>query len=335
MQQFKEFQDFSAAEVALWLAAQGLGHHIHQFLHLRVDGALLSRLAVEDLVGDLGLSGLHAKKVKKNIDFTQRLSADTALLNKKIETLSRENEGLLEQVAALEDALKVRNPTERAPLRPLEPSEDADGVPVEETAAETSPGDAVKEGAQLSPKELQASGQYCWPRFEHDDGHYRRVPPDWKFPSLPLQEMYTYWHCGDVEKEYPPMKFLERRDVIHISKRASTSLSEIRRVMTVIDDHAKSKGMQVTSIMTPEKAHWLFASGEDAIMDVVSAKTDTGRKRQLARLKHKTVLRYLIKKRRRLREEEPLVSDQVSGSVVPDPCETDRIRSGGEGHATP
>ena len=170
---------------------------------------------------------------------------------------------------------------------------------------------------------MEESGEHCWPQFEHDDGEYRRVPSDWKFPRLPLQPMYTYWHCGDVEKDYPPIKFLERKDIAHISKRAHISLCEIRRVMTLIDNRAKSKGMQVRSIMTPEEANSLFASGEDAIREIVSSVNNSGRKKKLARLKHSTVVNYLLKKRKRLREEEKLVPDQISGSVAPETCETE------------
>jgi len=313
MEQFKEFKYFSAAEVALWLAAQGLGTHIQKFLEEGVDGDLLSRLTVEDLTGDLGLSSLHAKKIRKNIEFTQNLSADTAILNKKIEALSRENEGLLEKVAALEDALKVK---------PLEELGEAE-VAIQEDVAVNLQGDTVEGEAQLSHKELQESKQYCLPQFLHDEGTYRRVPPGWKFPSLPLRPMYTYWHCGDVEKDYPPMKFLERKDIAHISKRAPQQLSEIKRVMTLIDNRAMSKGMQLKGIMTPDEANLLFARGEEAIMEIVSSETNTGRKRKFHRLKPRTIVSILFKKRRQLREEEKLVSDQVSDSVAPENCETE------------
>ena len=32
--------------------------------------------------------------------------------------------------------------------------------------------------------------------FKHGDGKYSRVPSSWTFPSLQLQNMYLYWHCG-------------------------------------------------------------------------------------------------------------------------------------------
>ena len=67
----------------------------------------------------------------------------------------------------------------------------------------------------------------CMREFKHGDGDYRRVPRTWIFPTLGLQPLYVYWHTGDEGKNFPPMKFLERRDVVHVGKRAQPALSEI------------------------------------------------------------------------------------------------------------
>jgi len=66
-------------------------------------------------------------------------------------------------------------------------------------------------------------------QYRHADGEYRRVPHTWKFPSLPLQNMYIYWHCGDEEGNIPPMKMFETRDVKFLqrgSKKLRNSLCD-------------------------------------------------------------------------------------------------------------
>ena len=133
--------------------------------------------------------------------------------------------------------------------------------------------------------------------FRHRDGDYRRVPRTWVFPTLGLQPLYVYWHTGDEEKNFRPMKFLERRDVVHIDKRAPPALSKIRRVMTLIDDRVKSKGMRIKPVMTPAEANSLYAHGEEAIIEIVSPKTKTGRTRTVSRVKYRTVVEYMCKKK--------------------------------------
>ena len=97
--------------------------------------------------------------------------------------------------------------------------------------------------------------------FKHGAGDYRQVPRTWIFPTLGLQPLYVYWHTGDEEKNYPPMKFLEKRDVIHLGKRANVTLCEIKRVMALIDDRAKSKGMRIKTVMTHAEANHLYSYG--------------------------------------------------------------------------
>ena len=112
--------------------------------------------------------------------------------------------------------------------------------------------------------------------FKHGDDDYKQVPRTWTFPTLGLlQPLYLYWHAEDEEKCYPPMKFLEGRDVAHIGKRAHTTLCEIRRVMTLIDDRVKSKGRRIKTVMTPAEANSLYSYGEEAVLEIVPAETKT------------------------------------------------------------
>ena len=52
-------KDFDNQEVSIWLIAIGLGSHIKAFRDNAVDGDLLTSLSLDDLTGDLGLSGLQ------------------------------------------------------------------------------------------------------------------------------------------------------------------------------------------------------------------------------------------------------------------------------------
>ncbi|KAL3796366.1 hypothetical protein ACHAW5_001692 [Stephanodiscus triporus] len=66
----KPINEYTAAEVGMWLTAQGLGDHVSKFLDAGVDGDVLVSLDVSDFMNDLGLSGLQAKKVMSNIEFS-------------------------------------------------------------------------------------------------------------------------------------------------------------------------------------------------------------------------------------------------------------------------
>ena len=126
-----DIKDFSAEEVGLWLVAQGLGDHAKKFLDEGVDGDLLLSLSVDDFKNDLGLSGLQAKKVMKNVEFSKELtasagggggedveklkgelaatSADKEDLRAKVEALVGEKATLEEKIKALEEDLKAKD----------------------------------------------------------------------------------------------------------------------------------------------------------------------------------------------------------------------------------
>ena len=136
-------------------------------------------------------------------------------------------------------------------------------------------------------------------QFKHGNGNdYRRVPPSWQFPRLALQGMYSYWHCGDEVNNIPPMKFLERRDLKHLGRRAPSTYWEIQQVVTLIDDCAKAKGLQVRDTMSHTVVNSLYANSKAAIAELVPAQTKSGRKRNITRLKYPTVIREILKKRK-------------------------------------
>ena len=111
----KDIREFSAEEVALWLTVQGLGEKADTFIAEGVDGNLLVTLTPDELKHDLGLSGLQAKKVMKNIEFTRELGAgsgsgeESEELEKKIRALRREKEMLEDKVESLQSTIAERD----------------------------------------------------------------------------------------------------------------------------------------------------------------------------------------------------------------------------------
>eukprot|EP00986_Skeletonema_menzelii_P017832 scaffold22390_cov91-Skeletonema_menzelii.AAC.1 len=133
-------------------------------------------------------------------------------------------------------------------------------------------------------------------QYRHADGEYRRVPHTWKFPSLPLQNMYIYWHCGDEEGNIPPMKMFETRDVKFL-QRGSKKLSEIRCVMKFLDTAATSAGSAPRQHMSHMEANACYKSSQPALCQVIPNDTPTGRKREKYRkLVVGTVYKYISKK---------------------------------------
>ena len=126
---------------------------------------------------------------------------------------------------------------------------------------------------------------------------YRHVPRDWKFPKLGLQPMYAYWHCGNENDNIPPLKWLQCSDVAHVGKRSRATLAEMRRVMTLIDDRARAKGLRVKANMSHVEANILYAHGEEVIKELVSGKTLQGRERNVSALKLSSVVTFMQRKR--------------------------------------
>lgn len=131
--------------------------------------------------------------------------------------------------------------------------------------------------------------------FQHPDGKLRRVPPHWRFPSVGLQHMYQYWHCGNPSENISPMKFFDVTDVEFVgSKRARVSFYEVRKLMTLIDNRAEANGNHpLTETMTFQQAASCFLSGESAI-NILRA-TPTGRTRVKGKMMWSTVVKELRK----------------------------------------
>ncbi|KAL3808217.1 hypothetical protein ACHAXA_006320 [Cyclostephanos tholiformis] len=105
---FKDFNEYSAEEISLWLIAQGLGEQSSKFLAEGVDGDFLLTLSADDLKNDLGLTSLQAKKLMKNIEFSKTIGASDEK-GKEVDKLMREVNELEEKVQVLQHAVKAKD----------------------------------------------------------------------------------------------------------------------------------------------------------------------------------------------------------------------------------
>lgn len=150
--------------------------------------------------------------------------------------------------------------------------------------------DGSRNASTLRPMRLAGAD------YTHEDGVDRRVPHTWTFPSLPLQNMYVYWHCGDEAGHIPPMKWFEASDV-NFLKRGLKKLSEIRRVMQFLDTSATSAGVPPKEHMTHMEANACYMSSQAALKQVIPDNTPTGRTREKCRkLMVGTVYKYVSKR---------------------------------------
>lgn len=159
---------------------------------------------------------------------------------------------------------------------------------------------AAGEGAGMSQRNVARPNIRLVRQYVHSsDGKCRRIPADWTFPSLPLQAMYVYWHCGEDDK-IPPMKWFQNDDVSFL-KRGRQNLSECRKVMTAIDNEAEKKGVKPRDIMTQVETNTCYYNGESAILTIVPSTTNKARVRNVSRLKWSTVVRFMRIPRRNRR----------------------------------
>ena len=136
-----------------------------------------------------------------------------------------------------------------------------------------------------------------YPQYGHTDGKTRRVPSTWTIPKLPIQQMYLYWHCGNEADKIPPMKFFKHHDISFLQKRAKSTMSELRKIMLLIDNTSRSKGFPVKNSMSHEEANTCYYHGESALAAVIPDTTSKGRPRAIATMKWGSLVKYLYKKR--------------------------------------
>ena len=134
--------------------------------------------------------------------------------------------------------------------------------------------------------------------FDHQDGIRRRVPPNWMFPKLGLMHMYVLWHCGNQAQRVAAIKLWDATDVATLpSKRVKATLSEIRRVMKIIDCAATENGLPPKKFMTNNEVISCFNAGKYGLK--IPMETPTGKRRNLEKMSWRTVMKNLPKVRPR------------------------------------
>lgn len=118
--------------------------------------------------------------------------------------------------------------------------------------------------------------------YKHEDGIKRRVPSTFKFPMLGLEAMYVLWHSGDAERRLAPMKFFHASDMPD-RKRSKTNLAEVRKVISIIDQEAISKGCKIKTVMTPAEARTCICAGYTGLN--IPLVTSEGRNRDILSMK--------------------------------------------------
>ena len=236
-ERFQDVGEFSTAEVGAWLAAQGLGEHAPRFLREGIAGDLLSRLTVDELRSDLGLSGLHAKKVATNLQFARTLRAGALqekIAAEKMEALSKEREGLSGKVAALEAALTARDGEDGGGGAAWADEEEED-VERELESDTTCP----RERARLVERRTreQLARRRIKVGFHH--GHFNPLPASWKLPkSLTVLQLAHLWLVGCEREHVPPLRRLSAVHLHHIDPKGK-SHSKMKIVMSEIEYFAK------------------------------------------------------------------------------------------------
>ena len=97
----KEVSAWSAEEVGMWMASQNLDPT--KVVSEGVDGTLLLQLSADDWKNDLGLSGLKAKKVMMNIEYSQSLASADAAADAPPSDVPEELQEGIEEMAVVED----------------------------------------------------------------------------------------------------------------------------------------------------------------------------------------------------------------------------------------
>ena len=130
--------EWSVEEVGQWLVAIGLGAKVDVFATNAVSGDMLLELEEDDLKGDLTLTSLQIKKLKKGLEFSKSLEdgsasggssgEDAAKVKELEEELSKlktdlsaaeeKNKGLEEELQKLKSPVEKSDPPPPPPTKP-------------------------------------------------------------------------------------------------------------------------------------------------------------------------------------------------------------------------
>jgi len=125
-----------------------------------------------------------------------------------------------------------------------------------------------------------------------------------------MEQMYLLWHSGDTANRITPMIKFAPSDMSFLPKRARQSYNEVKGLVRLVDDKAKSLGVNVKAVMTPAESASAFQKGSSSL--VISSTTPSGRQRNVAKLKWATLLKYANKSEK----EDSVKKSQEASSVT-------------------
>lgn len=129
---------------------------------------------------------------------------------------------------------------------------------------------------------------YLW-----DDGHFHRLPKDFRFTEGGLLQAWLMWCCGNPSMEIPPLRITEPVDYNGSNMRKR--YSDYKYLMNFIEHEAKKSG-QWSNNLNIEIANDLFRHFEQT--QDISRFSEKGRSRRLEQMKWSTVVNVFRKKMR-------------------------------------
>jgi hypothetical protein len=171
----KKPSEYTLEEVCVWLNAIGLGSKIPNFQVHTVDGPMLATLTVDDLQGDLGLSGLQVRKFHQSLQFANSLAAGGGggggYDPSRMMALEAENNTLRQENARLNDTVRKLQGGQKslAPAPPPAPHYVAAPAPAPHYAPAPAPHYAPAPAPQQAKQQNQGPGtfqaHFSWHRF--------------------------------------------------------------------------------------------------------------------------------------------------------------------------
>uniref|UniRef100_A0A7S0AVU2 SAM domain-containing protein n=1 Tax=Minutocellus polymorphus TaxID=265543 RepID=A0A7S0AVU2_9STRA len=147
----KPINEWTVEEVGQWLVAIGLGSKVDVFATNAVSGDMLLELEEEDLKGDLTLTSLQIKKLKKSIEFNKSLEEGGAGSNEEDAAKMKELEEEMAKLKADLSAAEEKNKGLEEELQKLKVPEKKQEEVVEEKATPPPPPPQPKPNKQQGP----------------------------------------------------------------------------------------------------------------------------------------------------------------------------------------
>ena len=74
---------------------------------------------------------------------------------------------------------------------------------------------------------------YCW------GGQLHNVPENFKIPTMTLQTLITYWYCGSIQPQVPPLRYMKAFDFPQQIKTMKVVISQMKRTMKAVERAAR------------------------------------------------------------------------------------------------